>query len=158
MIARFSAEQLRKLADQLDALTDLVRAGANHIASGSVISVDGKRLAYLYWNDTRENYMAEVISFTPGESEPLVWHDENEAGVRDYAEPVNFAGPSVHVDQVPDVAGAMQRIKQSDASYQVGPVETHRCTLEAGHVQHRCDGSICEPPHEDNSRLCVTWR
>lgn len=75
-IARFTADQLRKIADQLDAYGALKAAGADHIQSGTVVTVDELKVAYLYWWHDREQYMAEFISFAPGDAEPLYYHED----------------------------------------------------------------------------------
>lgn len=77
VIVRLTAEQLRKLADQVDAYTALSAAGADHPAPNTVISVDGQKLAYLHWWHDREEHMAEFISFVPGDAEPLLWHHKD---------------------------------------------------------------------------------
>lgn len=79
MIARFTAEQLRKIADQLDAYSALKAAGAEHLPPNTVIRVDGRPLAYAHWWEDGEQWMAEVISFTPGEAEPLAYHEDEVA-------------------------------------------------------------------------------
>lgn len=76
LIARLTADQLRKIADQLDAYGALINAGARRIPGDGVIEVDGDALAYLYWNGVSERYMAEWTNFTPGSSVPLIWHGE----------------------------------------------------------------------------------
>jgi hypothetical protein len=79
MIARLTSAQLRKLADQVDAYTALHHAGAPHSSSQTVLRVDGAALAYLAWWDDREQHLAEFISFTPGDAEPLCWHGRDKA-------------------------------------------------------------------------------
>lgn len=74
MIVRLTSEQLRKLADQVDAYTALSAAGANHPPSNTVLTVDGQKLAYLAWWQDREDHLAEFICFTPGDAEPLRYH------------------------------------------------------------------------------------
>ena len=74
MIARLTAGQLRKLADQLDALTALEAAGADHQPSNTLLKVDGEALAYAHWWHDQEQYMAELTCFTPGNAPPLAWH------------------------------------------------------------------------------------
>lgn len=76
MIARLTSDQLRKLADQVDAYTALHRADAPHPRPNTVLSVDGVALAYLAWWQDREMHLAEFISFTPGDASPLCWHDD----------------------------------------------------------------------------------
>lgn len=75
MILRLTAEQLRKVADQLDAHTALKAAGADHLPANTVIRVDGQRLAYLHWWEDAEQWTAEFIDFRPGNAEPLDYHD-----------------------------------------------------------------------------------
>jgi hypothetical protein len=82
MIARFTSEQLRKMADQLDAFTALEAAGAEHQSANTVITVDELKVAYLHWWHDREQYMAEVISFVPGDAEPLYYHDSQDEPAR----------------------------------------------------------------------------
>lgn len=74
MIIRFTSEQLRKMAAQLDALTMMEANGAEHVADNTIISVDGVALAYAHWWDAERCYMAEVIDFTPGQASPLSYH------------------------------------------------------------------------------------
>lgn len=74
-IIRLTAEQLRKIADQLDAYTALVGAGANHPDSNTVITVDDLKVAYLHWWHSEGQFMAEFISFVPGDAEPLFYHE-----------------------------------------------------------------------------------
>jgi hypothetical protein len=76
MIIRLTAEQLRKIADQVDAYTALEASGADHQKSNTVITVDGVKIAYLHWWDSKEQYMSEFICFTPGDAEPLEYHEE----------------------------------------------------------------------------------
>ncbi len=76
VMARLTSEELRKLADQVDAYTALERAGANHPPPNTVLTVDGRKLAYLHWWHSEEQHMAEFISFTPGDAEPLDYHGE----------------------------------------------------------------------------------
>lgn len=75
VIIRFTSEQLRKIADQVDAFTALEEAGADHQAPNTVLTVDGLKVAYLHWWDSEEQYMAEFISFRPGDAEPLYYHE-----------------------------------------------------------------------------------
>lgn len=75
MIARLDAAALRYLADQLDAYTDLEAAGADHLPGNTRLVVGGVALAYAHWWEDGQQYVAEIISFTPGTAEPLVWHD-----------------------------------------------------------------------------------
>jgi hypothetical protein len=82
MIARFSAEQLRKIADQLDAFSALSAAGADHLPPNTVIRVDGAALAYAHWWQDAQAWTAEVISFTPGDAEPLAYHDADQIASR----------------------------------------------------------------------------
>lgn len=74
VIARLTAEQLRSLADQLDAHTTIKRAGGRHLPSDTVLTVNGAQLAYAHWWQDGEQWMAEFICFTPGDAEPLIWH------------------------------------------------------------------------------------
>ena len=76
MILRLTSEQLRKIADQIDAHTAAEKAGADHLPPNTVVRVDGRNLAYVHWWQDAETYMAEFISFTPGDAEPLAYHDE----------------------------------------------------------------------------------
>lgn len=75
VIIRLTADQLRKIADQLDAYTALEAAGANHPTSNTVITVDELKIAYLHWWDSQAEFMAEFISFQPGDAEPLYYHE-----------------------------------------------------------------------------------
>lgn len=77
MILRLTAEQLRKLADQIEALTTMERAGADHLPSDTVLKVDGVALAYTYWRDDDDAYVVEFIDFTPGDAPPLAYHTAN---------------------------------------------------------------------------------
>ena len=76
MILRLAPETLRKMADQLDAYAALEAGGADHQPPKTRLTVDGRPLAYLYWHDDSETYLAEFIDFTPGDAEPLVYHDQ----------------------------------------------------------------------------------
>lgn len=76
MILRLTSQELRKIADQLDALAAMEAAGADHLPSNTVIRVDGRKLAYAAWWEDGEAYTAEVIDFTPGDAEPLDYHGE----------------------------------------------------------------------------------
>lgn len=76
VIIRFTAGQLRKIADQLDAYTALEAAGADHQKPNTVIVVDELKVAYLHWWQDREEYMANFISFRPGDADPLYYHEE----------------------------------------------------------------------------------
>jgi len=82
MIIRLTPETLRKIADQLDALTALEAAGARHVQPNTQIVVDGTPLAYTYWWEDRQRYLAEIISFTPGDAAPLAYHDDLSVGPR----------------------------------------------------------------------------
>lgn len=75
MIVRFTSKQLRKLADQVDALTAFEAAGAQHLPSNLALSVDGDALAYAHWWDDGRQYMVEVIDFTPDGCTPLSYHE-----------------------------------------------------------------------------------
>lgn len=79
LILRLTSDQLRKIADQLDAHTALKQAGADHPQSSTVLSVDGEKLAYLHWWDSGEQFMAEIINWTPGSATPLRYHEGGEA-------------------------------------------------------------------------------
>lgn len=79
MILRLTAEQLRKLADQVDALTAMERAGADHLESGTVLKVDGEALAYTYWWDDADSHVVEFINFTPAHEPPLAYHSPDGA-------------------------------------------------------------------------------
>lgn len=74
MIARLTAEQLRSLADQLDAHTKITAAGGRFLGSNTVLTVDGAQLAYAHWHQDGARWLAEFICFTPGDAEPLIWH------------------------------------------------------------------------------------
>lgn len=74
MILRLTADQLRKLADQVDALTAFKVAGGTQVPA--VLSVDDEALAYTAWWEDRQQVMAEFIDFTPGKSPPLSYHDQ----------------------------------------------------------------------------------
>jgi len=76
VIIRLTADQLRKIADQLDAYTALVAAGANHPAPNTVITVEDLKVAYLHWWHSQEQFMAEFVSFVPGDAEPLYYHED----------------------------------------------------------------------------------
>jgi len=76
VIIRLTADQLRKIADQVDAYTALEESGADHQKPNTVITVDGLKVAYLHWWQDREAYMAEFISFRPGDAEPLYYHKD----------------------------------------------------------------------------------
>jgi len=76
MILTLRSDQLRALADQLDAHTALERAGADHMPHHSVLTVWAKPLAYLHWWQDEECYLAQFTSFTPGSATPLPYHDE----------------------------------------------------------------------------------
>lgn len=78
MILRLSAEQLRSIAAQLDAHAAMEAAGADHLATNTVISVNGRRLAYAHWWEDGEQYLAEIISFTPGTADPLDYHEADQ--------------------------------------------------------------------------------
>lgn len=77
MILKLTADQLRKLADQVEAHTALKAAGAEHPHCNTVLTVDGKKLAYLAWWQDREEHLAEFICFPPGDAEPLSYHGED---------------------------------------------------------------------------------
>lgn len=77
VIIRLTAEQLRKIADQVDAYTALSAAGAEHPSADTVISVDGDKLAYLAWREDLGEHQAEFISFTPRDAPPLRYHEQN---------------------------------------------------------------------------------
>lgn len=74
VIIRLTSDQLRKLADQVDAHTALARAGADHPSANTVLTVDGRKLAYLAWWHDEDCHMAEFINFVPGDAEPLSYH------------------------------------------------------------------------------------
>lgn len=76
VIIRFTSDQLRKIADQLDAYTALEVAGADHQKPSTVVTVDELKVAYLHWWHDRQQYMAEFISFVPGDAEPLYYHED----------------------------------------------------------------------------------
>src|SRR5262245_14607377 len=75
-IIRLTADQLRKIADQLDAYTALEAAGANHPAGNTVITVDDLKVAYLHWWHSDGQFMAEFINFVPGDAEPLYYLED----------------------------------------------------------------------------------
>jgi hypothetical protein len=77
VIIRLTSDQLRKLADQVDAHTALKQAGADHPAPNTTLSVDGEKLAYLHWWQSGDSHMAEFTSFVPGDAEPLAFHEVN---------------------------------------------------------------------------------
>lgn len=77
VIIRLTSDQLRKLADQVDAYTALAAAGAEHHGANTVLSVDGEKLAYLAWWQDEEMHTAEFTSFVPGDAEPLRYHYED---------------------------------------------------------------------------------
>lgn len=67
MIIRLTSDQLIKLAKQLEALNKLHHEGGDRdIPSNRVLKVDGKPLAYIYWWQDKEEYMAEFLDFKPG--------------------------------------------------------------------------------------------
>lgn len=76
VMARLTSDELRKLADQVDAYAAMKHAGANHPPTNTVLAVEGRKLAYLHWWDSADQFMAEFISFTPGDAEPLDYHEE----------------------------------------------------------------------------------
>lgn len=76
VIIRLTSEQLRMLADQVDAYTALHHVGAEHPAPNTVLSVHGRKLAYLAWWEDEEAHMAEFLSFVPGTAEPLDYHEQ----------------------------------------------------------------------------------
>lgn len=76
LILRLTSEQLRKLADQVDAYTALHEAGAEHPKPNTVLTVDRQKLAYLAWWQDGEQHVAEFSSFAPGDAEPLRYHEE----------------------------------------------------------------------------------
>lgn len=75
MILRLTAAELRQLAAQIEAYTALEKAGADHQPSNTVLSVDGRTLAYAHWWEDERCYMAEFIDFTPGQAQPLSYHE-----------------------------------------------------------------------------------
>jgi hypothetical protein len=75
MIARLTAENLRRLADQVDAYTALVAADGTRPAPNTTLTIDGDPFAYLAWWEDGAQYLAELISFTPGDATPLIWHE-----------------------------------------------------------------------------------
>lgn len=75
VIIRLTSDQLRKLADQVDAHTALHRAGANHPSANTVLTVDERKLAYLAWWHDQDEHMAEFTNFVPGDAEPLDYHE-----------------------------------------------------------------------------------
>lgn len=77
MIIHLDARTLRQIADQLDAYTQLEANGADHQKPNTVISINGTKIAYLYWHQDDESYMAEFIRFPPGDAELLYYHDES---------------------------------------------------------------------------------
>ena len=76
MIIHLTSDQLRKIADQLDAYSALEEAGAEHQRPNTVVVVDDVKVAYLHWWQDREIYMAEFISFRPGDATPLYYHED----------------------------------------------------------------------------------
>ena len=76
MILRLSSDQLRRMADQLDALTAMEAAGADHLPPNTQIRVDRAALAYAHWWQDEERYLAEFIDFAPGNASPLIYHQE----------------------------------------------------------------------------------
>lgn len=76
MILRLNPELLRKMADQLEALTKMEEAGADHLRPNTVIRVDGQALAYASWWEDGRQYLAEVVCFTPGDATPLDYHTD----------------------------------------------------------------------------------
>lgn len=77
MILRLDADQLRKIAAQLDALTAMAAAGADLWSSNTPIMVDGQGLAYAHWWEDLRQYTAEFISFTPAGAAPLFYHRDD---------------------------------------------------------------------------------
>lgn len=110
MIVRLDAQTLRLLADQLDGFKMVDKAEGSFEAP--VMFVNGVAMAYLHWWQDREEYMAEITSFVPGESRRLVWHDfpvsqtdvltedglDNQDSVQEHYHPVH---PVEIVDRVP---------------------------------------------------------
>ncbi len=80
MIVRFGSDQLRRMAEQLDALSRMEAAGADHLAPNTPIRLDGAALAYAYWWDDGQQYLAEIINFPPGDAQPLAYHDRATSG------------------------------------------------------------------------------
>lgn len=66
MIVRLTSEQLIKLARQLETLNRLREEGGVDAPSNRVLIVDGWPLAYTYWYQDGEEYMAEFLNFRPG--------------------------------------------------------------------------------------------
>ncbi len=82
MIARLTSDQLRKMADQLDAWTMLTKSGGIHPPVNSSIVVHDKngkpvRAAYIYWWEDERRFMAEIPSFRPQSELPLIWHSDD---------------------------------------------------------------------------------
>jgi hypothetical protein len=75
VILRLSSLQLRSLAAQLDALTEMFAAGADPVPPNTPIRVGGLSLAYAHWWDDKQQYLAEFIDFAPGDAQPLVYHE-----------------------------------------------------------------------------------
>jgi hypothetical protein len=75
VILRLDSGELRRLADQIDALTMMEAAGADHLPSNTQIKLDGRPLAYAHWWEDGQQYLAEFINFTPGNADPLLYHD-----------------------------------------------------------------------------------
>ena len=65
MILRCTSEQLRKLADQADAYTAIAAAGGKPPESGTVLEVDGQKIAYLFWWEDKQRYLVEFLNFKP---------------------------------------------------------------------------------------------
>jgi len=53
----------------------MTQAGGDHLPSNTVLRVNGVPLAYAHWWQDEQQWIAEIISFVPGDAEPLSYHE-----------------------------------------------------------------------------------
>lgn len=66
MIVQLTTDQLRKLADQVEAYTQIMNAGGRITNLSQQLYVDEKPVAYLHWWEDAREFLCEFLDFAPG--------------------------------------------------------------------------------------------
>ncbi len=65
MPLNFSAQQLRLIVIQIEALNDLRQAGGPAFDGPRVLTIDNKPVAFLIWDEASGSFLAQFVDFTP---------------------------------------------------------------------------------------------
>ena len=66
MILRFTSDQLRRLANQVDAYTQIQLAGGAISDLSGPLFLEDKKVAYLFWWEDERTFLCEFLDFEPG--------------------------------------------------------------------------------------------